>query len=201
MCLKRSPAKEFSYSPYSKFRVGAALLTVDGQIIKGTNIENASYGECIAHFLFERFAQGSNRGGVLRWDDLRREDGAREGDSGCHRLYFFLMLKEISRVKASVRLSASRSQRKSQTHPNLWKGAHHCLSHRDVAAPISPCGICRQLIREFCSNEMPILLVPVDYYDPEKEGTEKVPVQETNLGELLPYSFGPEDLDLPRRPS
>lgn len=39
------PAKEFSYSPYSKFRVGAALLTVDGRIIKGANIENASYGE------------------------------------------------------------------------------------------------------------------------------------------------------------
>ena len=38
-------AKELSYSPYSKFRVGASLLTADGQIIKGTNIENASYGE------------------------------------------------------------------------------------------------------------------------------------------------------------
>jgi len=43
--LKTGPAKEFSYSPYSKFRVGAALLTVDGKVIKGANIENASYGE------------------------------------------------------------------------------------------------------------------------------------------------------------
>lgn len=33
-----------SYSPYSKFRVGAALLTTDGSIITGTNIENRSYG-------------------------------------------------------------------------------------------------------------------------------------------------------------
>lgn len=48
---------------------------------------------------------------------------------------------------------------------------------------------------------MPILLVPGSYYDPEKEGEEKIPVQMTNLGELLPYSFGPGDLDLPRRPS
>lgn len=37
-------ARENSYSPYSKFKVGAAVLTDDGQIFSGTNIENASYG-------------------------------------------------------------------------------------------------------------------------------------------------------------
>ncbi|KAF5368510.1 hypothetical protein D9758_002435 [Tetrapyrgos nigripes] len=40
-------SREFSYSPYSKFRVGAALLAADGSIIKGANIENASYGGTI----------------------------------------------------------------------------------------------------------------------------------------------------------
>ena len=36
-------AAENSYSPYSKFRVGAALLTEDGRVFTGCNIENASY--------------------------------------------------------------------------------------------------------------------------------------------------------------
>ena len=40
-------AKEMSYSPYSKFRVGAALLTKDNHIFKGCNVENASYGVTI----------------------------------------------------------------------------------------------------------------------------------------------------------
>jgi cytidine deaminase len=37
-------ARERSYSPYSRFAVGAALLGADGAIYPGTNIENRSYG-------------------------------------------------------------------------------------------------------------------------------------------------------------
>lgn len=37
-------AKENAYAPYSDFRVGASLLTIDGKIYTGSNIENVSYG-------------------------------------------------------------------------------------------------------------------------------------------------------------
>lgn len=51
---------------------------------------------------------------------------------------------------------------------------------------------------------MPIFLVPSDYPKPPGDGDEDQPgmteggVRETTLNELLPYSFGPEDLELPR---
>ena len=37
-------AREMSYSPYSKFAVGAALLTKNDEVYLGTNIENAAFG-------------------------------------------------------------------------------------------------------------------------------------------------------------
>jgi cytidine deaminase len=44
---KAKKAAEKSYSPYSNFRVGSSVLTTEGKIFTGTNIENKSYGGTI----------------------------------------------------------------------------------------------------------------------------------------------------------
>ena len=36
--------REVAYAPYSKYQVGAAILTADGRLFTGVNVENASYG-------------------------------------------------------------------------------------------------------------------------------------------------------------
>ncbi len=54
-------AKKRAYSPYSNFKVGAALLTSGGKIYTGCNIENAAYGECMCAervALFKAISEG-----------------------------------------------------------------------------------------------------------------------------------------------
>lgn len=122
---KAIAAKERAYCPYSRFRVGAALLAEDGSIIVGANVENASYpvGTCAERCALATAVTGG-----------------------------------YSTFKALAVAT-------------------------DITPPASPCGMCRQFIREFCPLSMPIFM-----YD--KDGKYVV----KKLEQLLPMSFGPEDL-------
>ncbi|TQR24418.1 cytidine deaminase [Bacillus safensis] len=54
-------ARDFAYAPYSKFKVGAALLSNDGKVYGGCNIENAAYGMCNCAertALFKAYSEG-----------------------------------------------------------------------------------------------------------------------------------------------
>jgi cytidine deaminase len=61
-------ASAHSYSPYSRFAVGAALLFDDGSVVTGTNIENASYGLalCAETVAVSRAMADGLRGGLVK---------------------------------------------------------------------------------------------------------------------------------------
>ncbi len=53
----------------------------------------------------------------------------------------------------------------------------------NIQGIFAPCGVCRQVMREFCSNDFEILL-----------GKSETDFEKVTLAELLPYSFSPEDV-------
>jgi cytidine deaminase len=114
-----------AYAPYSRFKVGAAIATPEGQVFTGCNVENAAYpvGSCAeAGAVSAMIAAGGNR--------IARIVVMGEGDVLC-----------------------------------------------------TPCGGCRQRIREFAAPDTPIHVAG-------PEGIRK----SFTLEELLPFSFGPDNL-------
>ena len=125
---KAVKALENSYSPYSGFKVGAALLTKDGRIFVGCNIENASY---TAGICAERTALGN-------------AVSAGAGD--------FLKIAIAGGKNGKI--------------------TDYC----------PPCGICRQVLSEFCGEDFEILL-----YNGKS-------IKSHRLSELLPQNFGRKEL-------
>ncbi|RAL22207.1 cytidine deaminase [Lujinxingia litoralis] len=115
--------REHAHVPYSNFPVGAALLTEDGEVVVGCNVENATIGATVCA---ERNAIGTAVA------------------SGQQR---FVALAVVT----------------------------------DVDEPSAPCGICRQVLAEFC-DDLPILML-------NTSGTRRF----TTLDELLPMRFSGRD--------
>ena len=132
LILEAKKAKEHSYSPYSHFSVGAALLTKDGKVYHGANIENAAYGptNCAERTAFFKAVSEGGR----EFDKIAIV-GGKDGDDG--------------------------------------------------NVPCAPCGVCRQVMMEFCDPEE-FKIVLEDGKNGELEYT---------LKELLPLGFGPNNLE------
>ena len=124
-------AMTYAYAPYSGFRVGAALLTADGKIYQGCNIENAAYTP-----------------------------------TNCaERTAFFKAVSQGEREFLAIAIvGGSRETGQGEVFPDL----------------AYPCGICRQVMREFCGPDFRILV-----------GRSTEEFREYTLEELLPESFGP----------
>jgi cytidine deaminase len=84
LSTKCSAAKVTAYCPYSKFRVGCAVLTSDGQYFTGANVENASYpvGTCaervtLGKAVTELGATVPGGGGFKEWKQGGNAQGRR----------------------------------------------------------------------------------------------------------------------------
>lgn len=133
-------ARDNAYTPYSHYRVGAALLCADGDVVKGCNIENASYGatNCAERTaVFAAVAQGKRAFTALALVAGPEEEMTGDGQQG----------------------------------------------QEEVRYP-SPCGICRQVLREFVSPKDFVIIMAKSETD----------YRIRTLEELLPESFGLEDL-------
>lgn len=128
LMLRAEEARKKSYSPYSHFCVGAALLTKDGKVYTGCNIENAAYTP-----------------------------------TNCaERTAFFKAVSEGERAFEAIAISGGRAG--------------------DKGGFCAPCGVCRQVIAEFCDKDFQIVLGDAERFEVY------------SLDALLPLSFTKDNL-------
>jgi cytidine deaminase len=99
-------AREFAYAPYSRFRVGAALLTKDGRMFTGCNVENASYGlsNCAERAtLFSAIAAGCRPGDFTHLVVIGDTDGPISPCGACRQVMLELGGAQLIVVQTNLR--------------------------------------------------------------------------------------------------
>ena len=102
---KAIQSRDASYSPYSNFAVGAALLCADGTIYTGANIENSSYTPTVC----------------------------------AERVAFFSAIHDGHREFSAIAIVGGKSG-------------------EPISEYCPPCGVCRQVMGEFCTGDFRIIL-------------------------------------------
>ena len=179
-------ARERAYAPYSGFRVGAALLTAQGDVVTAANVENASYGLAICA---ERSAVvAAVAAGSRSFQAIAVAGNAYSG----FRVGAALLTSQGDVVTAANVENASYGlaicAERSAVVAAVAAGSRRFLSIAVAGNgpdPVTPCGACRQVLREFPSGaDLEVLCA----------GESGDKLLTTTLGALLPESFGPEDL-------
>jgi cytidine deaminase len=105
-----------AYAPYSNFKVGAALLTHDGKIYHGCNVENASYGltNCAERTaLFSALADGYKPGDFARIAIVGETEGPISPCGACRQVIMELggpdLVVILANLESAVELSSPAS--------------------------------------------------------------------------------------------
>lgn len=99
-------ARELSYSPYSNFKVGAALLCKDGTIFKGSNIENASYPLCMCgerNALYNALMHGYKKEDFVSLAVVADTDEVCSPCGACRQVIFELMPNDATIIMANLK--------------------------------------------------------------------------------------------------
>ena len=113
-----------AYTPYSNFKVGAALLTKDGKIFHGCNVENASYGLCNCAertAFFSAIAQGYQPGDFDKLAVVGETDGPIAPCGACRQVTLELGGNQLPVVLANLK-GDSRETTAAELLPEAFGG-------------------------------------------------------------------------------
>jgi cytidine deaminase len=124
LIAEAAAARELAYTPYSNFKVGAALLTRDGRIFRGCNVENASYGLCNCAertAFFSAIAQGCQPGDFAALAVIGQTDGPIAPCGACRQVILELGGNELPVVLANLKGDVFETTAAAQL-PNAFGG-------------------------------------------------------------------------------